>query len=255
MEKTLFIIICFIAVLFLSCSQNHTTKKNTSLGIAYSFGSPYDIGEYEVRDTSFALPRKILDDPSTFMKVLTDVQMIHRYWSDTYDYPEKLLFGDSILGKICEEVATSKGKPVFLIDNISDEENYSYHLEVKKGGDLSYTSYHLAEDGVRESIWKMSEFYRDLLDEWNKKEMFLIGETDEEKRVVTHNGRIICLGDVIGRNSGCITRLRCDDDSVYVDMVKLYLWTLEVIMDEAEELERQEQILLLKQARQSGQIE
>lgn len=78
---------------------------------------------------------------------------------------------------------------LFLIDNICDEENDFYYLEVKKEGDLSYTSYRLTEDGVNESTWKMSEFYRDLLDEWNKKEMFMIGETDEGKKIVTHTGR------------------------------------------------------------------
>lgn len=56
---------------------------------------------------------------------------------------------------------------------------------------------------------------------------------------------------MIGRDSGCITRLRCDGDSVYVDMVKLYLWTLEAILDEAEEKKLEEQRLLLKKARES----
>lgn len=250
-----------VAVLMQSCGQNKNAKHIAELNehcteIDVScLNDPYYIWANEVRDTSFAFPREFLDNPEAFMRALTEVQMINRVWTDTYNYTEKLLFGDSILGKICNEVADGKCKPVFLIDNISDEENCDYHLEVKKGGDLSYASYRLAEDGVMESTWKMSEFYSDLLDEWNKKEMFLIGETDEEKRVVTHTGRIICIGDVIGRNSGCITRLRCDSDSVYVDMVKLYLWTLEHIMDEAEEIKRKEQILLLKQARQSRKIE
>lgn len=251
MEKTLFIIICFIAVMFQSCSQNHTTKKNTSLGIAYSFGSPYDIGEYEVRDTSFALPRKILDDPSTFMKVLTDVQMIHRYWSDTYDYPEELLFGDSILGKICEEVAASKGKPVFLIDNISDDENSCYDLHVRKSRDSTYTAYRLMGHGVWVSTWKMSELFKDLLDRWDKREMFLIGEEDEqEKRIVTRTGRVINTSDVIGRESGCITRLICNSDSVYVDMIKLYLWPFCDIPDEEEVMRIKEERLLRRQGKQ-----
>lgn len=252
--------LCSVAVLMQSCGQNKNTKSiavnwhGTEIDGSY-YNDPYYIWTNEVRDTSFALPRKLLDKPEAFMRALTEVQMINRVWTDTYNYTEKLLFGDSILGKICKEVADGKCKPVFLIDNICDEENFIYYLEVKKGGDLSYASYRLAEDGVMESTWKMSEFYSELLDEWNKEEMFLIGETDEEKRVVTHTGRIICIGDVIGRNSGCITRMRCDGDSVYVDMVKLYLWTLKVIMDEAEEIKRKEQILLLKQARQQGEIE
>lgn len=262
MEKLLFILPCFIAVLMQSCGQNQNTKqiinvnnRGDEIEVEYSYFSPYYIWANEVRDTSFALPRKLLDNPAAFMKALTDVQMINRKWTDTYNYTEKLLFGDSILAKICKEVGDGKGKPVFLTDNICDEENCIYYLEVRKGGDRSYTSYRLTEDGVSDTTWEMSEFYRDLLDEWNKEEMFLIGETDEEKRVVTHTGRIICIGDVIGRDSGSITRLRSYGDSVYVDMVKLYLWTLEYIRDEAEEIWWKEQRMMFKQASQSGETE
>lgn len=56
----------------------------------------YEIGKDEVRDTSFTLPRKLLDDPMAFMEALTDVQMINRIWTDEYNYTEKLQFGDSI---------------------------------------------------------------------------------------------------------------------------------------------------------------
>ncbi len=239
------------------CAQDKEQNRNTSLNeyeaeaLKRSCFRSYEIGKNEVRDTSFVLPRKLLDNPVEFMWALTDVQMINRVWTDSYNYTEKLMFGDSILGKICKEVAASKKKPFFLIDEIQDEENFFYSLDVKKGGDLAYTSYRLAEDGVSESTWEMSEFYRDLLDEWNKEEMFLIGETDESKRIETHTGRIIYLSEVIGKESGCITRLRCDGDSVYVDMVKLYLWTLEDIMDEAEEKKREEQSKLLKKAREA----
>ena len=253
--------LCVIAILMQSCGQNKEASQDGDLnehgnGIeGVFFDDPYYIRANEVRDTSFTLPRKLLDDPMAFMKAMTDVQMINREWTDEYNYTEKLLFGDSILGKICKEVADGKGTPVYLTDDISDEENYSYHLDVRKEGDLSYTSYSLTEHGVRETSYKISEYYRGLLDEWNKKEMFLIGETDEEKRIVTSTGRTIYIGDVIGRNSGCITRLRCDKDSVYVDMVKLYLWTLEVIMDEAKEKWWKEQRLLFKQASQQGKTE
>ncbi len=116
------------------------------------------------------------------------------------------------------------------------------------------TYYGLREDGVRESTWKMTEFYRDLLDEWNKEDMFKIGWTDESKKIVTHTGRTIYLDEPTSKESGCITRLRCDGDWVYVDMVKLYLWTLEIIMDEAEEKKREEQWLLIKKAMESENI-
>ncbi len=258
MEKIKLLLLIGVAVLMHGCGPHKVqeckadaTESETSTEEGSCFRS-YEIGKDEVRDTSFTLPRKLLDDPMAFMKALTDVQMINREWTDTYNYPVKLQFGDSILGKICKEVAASDRKPFFLIEKMQDFGDYFFYiLDTKKGGVRTYTSYRLKENRVKEGDGKMTEFYRDLLDEWNKEEMFMFGETDEPKRVVTHTGRIIDAVEVTSTYSGCITRLRCDKDSVYVDMVKLYLWTLEVIMDEAEEIKRKEQSRLLKQARQS----
>ena len=258
MEKIRLLLLICVSVLMHGCGPHKVqeckadaTESETSTEEGSCFRS-YGIGKDEVRDTSFTLPRKLLDDPMAFMKALTDVQMINREWTDTYNYPVKLQFGDSILRKVCKEVAASDRKPFFLIEKMQNfGDYYFYTLDAKKGGVRTYTSYWLKENRVKEGDGKMTEFYRDLLDEWNKEEMFMFGETNEPKRVETHTGRIIDTGESTNKYSGCITRLRCDKDSVYVDMVKLYLWTLEVIMDEAEEIKRKEQSRLLKQARQS----
>lgn len=139
MEKLLVTMLCIIVAFMQSCIHNKRTKHDGDLnehgnGIEeVFFDDPYYIRANEVRDTSFTLPRKLLDDPLAFMKALTNVQMINREWTDKYDYTEKLLFGDSILGKICKEVADGKGTPVFLTDDICNEEFFSYDLDVRKG--------------------------------------------------------------------------------------------------------------------------
>lgn len=259
--KRMKLLIIFGVALLTQCGRPHNiqdckateTESETSTEEGSCFRS-YEIGKDEVRDTSFTLPRKLLDDPMAFMKALTDVQMINRKWTDTYNYPVKLLFGDSILRKICKEVAASDRKPFFLIEKMQDFGDYFFYiLDAKKGGVRTYTSYWLEESGVKEGDGKMTEFYRDLLDEWNKEEMFMFGETDEPKRVETHTGRIIDTGEVTSKYSGGITRLRCDKDSVYVDMVKLYLWTLGYILDEAEETERMNRYLMKKRKKQLEQ--
>ncbi len=187
-----FIILCFIAALMQRGAQAKQQKRKTALNayeteaVKRSFFIPYEIEKNEVRDTSFVLPRKLLDYPEDFFWALTEAQMINRVWTDSYNYTEKLLFGDSIFRKICKEVADSKRTPIFLIDEIHIGERYFYYLDVKKAGDRLCTYYGLREDGVRESTWKMTEFYRDLLDEWNKEDMFKIGWTDESKKIVTH---------------------------------------------------------------------
>lgn len=216
-----------------------------------SCSSPFDIGKDEVRDTSFTLPRGLLNNPEVFMKALTDVQTINRECNNGYNYTEKLMLGDSILGEICKDVADGNGKPLFLIDEMSICESQNYFLNVKKAGERVYTSYKPKKSGVEMAVGKISEFYSNLLDEWNKEDMFLIGETDEPKGIVTSTGRTIHLGKMSGKDSGCITRLRCDNDTVYVDMIKLYLSPFRLIMDEAEEKKLEEQRLLLKQARES----
>ena len=108
MKKMLFTMLCIIIASMQSCIHNKRTKHDGYLNVCdpeieeVFFDDPYLIRENEVRDTSFALPRKLLDDPMAFIKALTDIQMINREWTDKYNYTEKLMFGDSILGKICK---------------------------------------------------------------------------------------------------------------------------------------------------------
>ncbi len=263
MDKLSVIILCFIAALMQGCAQHQNADGDANMnglgnaaGEGHSYYSSYYIWKNEVRDTSFTLPRKILDDPAAFMKALTDVQMINLIWVDSCNYTEKLLFGDSILGKICREIDAGNGKPFFLIDNIYDEDDCNYYLNVKKGGDRSYTSYCFTGDRVCEVTWEMSEQYRKLLDDWNKKEMFAIAETDEERKKYVMSSGMVIYRECSSKDSGCITRLRCDKDSVYVDMVKLYLWALEAIPDEAREMEtlKRREERLRKKARESEKM-
>ncbi len=120
------------------CAQDKEQNRKTALNayeteaLKRSFFIPYEIGKNEVRDTSFVLPRKLLDYPEDFFWALTEAQMINRVWTDSYNYTEKLLFGDSIFRKICKEVADSKRTPIFLIDEIHIGERYFYYLDVKK---------------------------------------------------------------------------------------------------------------------------
>lgn len=230
MENIRLLIIFGLVALMYGCETNKaqeckaTVTESEASDEESLFFRSYVIGKEEVRDTSFALPRRLLDDPAAFMKTLTDVQVINRFWTDKHNYPEKLLFGDSILRKICKKIAISKGKPVYMLDYITDEDNSAYFLEVGAKGDRSYARYKIMNDCVKERMWEMSEPFWNLLYEWDKDAMFQIGETDEwEKTIVSHTGqqREVCI---TGRYSGCITRLICDTESVYVDMVKLYLW-------------------------------
>lgn len=230
MDNIRLLIVSGVAVLMQACgSQNVQESKATVSEAEVSteerpFFRSYEIGKDEVRDTSFSLPRGILDDPVTFIRALTDVQIINRFWTDRHNYPEKLLFGDSILSRICNKVVTSNGKPVYLLDNITNEDSSSYYLKVGKKGDRSYVVYGLLDGVVSEGEHEVTEPYWELIYEWDKREMFMIGETDEwEKTIVSHTGQQLDICTT-GRVSGCITRLRCDTDSVYVDMLKLYLW-------------------------------
>lgn len=230
MENMRLLPLLSLAIIMLSCGPHKVQESKVKLTESEKsnekklYSRPYGIGEYETRDTSFALPGRILYNPVAFMKALTEVQMMGRYWSDTYDYPEKLLYGDSILSIICKKVATANGNPVYLIDNITDEDNSSYYLKVGKKGDRSYVTYRLRNGVLVEGVYEMSEPYWNLIYEWDKREMSMIGETDEwEKTIVSHTGQQLDICTT-GRKSGCITRLRCDSDSVYVDMLKLYLW-------------------------------
>lgn len=203
-----------------------------------------------MRDTSFTLPRKLLDNPMAFMKALTDVQMINREWTDTYNYPEKLLFGDSILRVFCKIIARSNNVAVYLTEKITDIENSSYYLSLRKEGKRNYYYYDLKQKMVKYSTCKISEQYRELVDEWNTKKMFEIGGTDEQQKKYVMSSGMVIYSERTGKTSGCVTRLRCDNDSVYVDMIKLYLWALEEIPDEAEIMEmlkRKEERMLRKQ--------
>lgn len=265
MVKIGYILLCGLTLLMQGCGQHKEEVKKTEVNesvddvVESTRFRPYEIGKDEVRDTSFALPRRILDEPEAFMRTLTDIQMINRKWTDTYDYTEKLLFGDSILSKICREIARENKGTVYLTDEISDEENYSYCLVFRKRGDNSYTSYILSNGEVEESSsCKIPEQYRLLVDDWNKKKMFEIGETDEERKKYVMDSGMVLYSELIGKHSGCITRLRCDRDSVYVDMVKLYLWALEEIPDEAEVreiLKRKEERIRQKEERKKQKQE
>lgn len=230
MENLRLLLLLSLAIIMLSCGPHKVKESKSAVSeIEKSaegkpFFRSYEIGENEARDTSFALPRRILDDPVTFMTTLTDVQMVNRFWTERHNYPEKLLYGDSILSIICKKVATANGNPVYLIDNITDEDNSSYYLKVGKKGDRSYVTYRLRNGVLVEGVYEMSKPYWNLIYEWDKREMSMIGETDEwEKTIVSHTGQQLDICTT-GRKSGCITRLRCDSDSVYVDMLKLYLW-------------------------------
>lgn len=228
--KIEFLMLCGIVVLMQGCDPHKVQKRETAVNETEadagerSFFRSYEIGKDEVRDTSFTLPRNVLDDPMAFIRTLTDVQMKNRSWTDNHNYPEKLLFGDSVLCKICKKVAINKENPIYLLDNITDEDNMAYYLEVGARGDHSYATYKIMDRCVNERMREMSEPFWTLLYEWDKNAMFQIGGTDEwEKTIVSHTGQQVDICTT-GRKSGCITRLRCDNDSVYVDMIKLYLW-------------------------------
>ena len=256
MDNIRLLLLIGVAVLMHGCGPHKVqeckadvTESEKSTEECSCFRS-YEIGKDEVRDTSFTLPRKLLDDPMAFMKALTDVQMINREWTDTYNYTEKLLFGDSILREFCSIIASSNNVPVYLTDEISDEENFEYHLTLRKWEDKSFIFYNLKQELVEETTWVMSEKYRELLDNWDKKEMFTIGGTDEHMKKYMMSSGMVIYAERAGKISGSVTRLRCNNDSVYVDMLKLYLWALEEIPDEAEVMEmlkRKEERMLRKQ--------
>lgn len=217
MEKILLSIVCFIGVLF-GLIENHESECSP----------PYGIGDCEVRDTSFALPRNILEEPVEFFKTLTDVQMIGRKWTDTYNYPEKLLYGDSIISEICRRILSSnKQHPVFIVEKINFGECLYYQFSINNREDSLYTAYQYTKEKVMQSPDLVTDTLQSLMDNWNVRDMFRLGGEDKvpyieiemEEVGIVHYGRP--TGD---KPSGCVIRLVCDRDSLYVDMVKLYLW-------------------------------
>lgn len=183
----------------------------------YSYEFPYTVESNEVRDTSFALPRAFLNNPIAFMKILTDVQMAGRRWTDTYNYPEKLMYGDSILRDICRRVENSNGVPVYLVEEICCAEIVTYTLSMREKGEKSYNIYdyesiHHYDISKRQvsyehgNIWPISKSFRELVDEWDREQLLQIGVVDNDEDESWE---------------GCVTRLTLGIDSVYVDMIKL----------------------------------
>lgn len=231
MKKLLSAIACSIALSAALCGNHETTSQNMSESGTESESSyfhPYDIGSGEVRDTSFALSRTILEDPMAFMKAITDVQMIGRKWTETYNYPEKLLYGDSIISEICcRIVRANKKHPVFIVEEINIGEILYYHFSIQNNEDSSYITYSLIGETVKESPNHITDTLLSLMDKWNVGDMFLLGGEDKVPyiEIEIEEVGIVHYGRPTGNfQSGCVTRLACDNDSVYVDMVKLYLW-------------------------------
>lgn len=217
MEKIILTIVCIIGALS-GLFGNHESE----------YFPPDGIGNGEVRDTSFTLPRTILEDPMVFIRAITDVQMINRKWTDTYNYPEKLLYGDSILREICRKIIrSSKNNPVFIVEEIDIGERLYYNLTTKDNEESSSTTYQYTKEKVLQSPGQVTDTLQSLIDKWNVRDMFRLGGEDKvpyiefemEEVGIVHPGRP--TGD---KPFGCVTRLACDSDSVYVDMVKLYLW-------------------------------
>lgn len=154
--------------------------------------------------------------------------MIGRKWTDTYNYPEKLLYGDSIISEICRRVLRSnKRHPVFIVEEINIGECLYYQFSIKNSEDSSYTAYQYTREKVKQSSDQVTDTLQSLMDKWNVRDTFRLGGEDKEPYIeiemeevgIVHYGRP--MGD---KPSGCVTRLACDTDSVYVDIVKLYLW-------------------------------
>lgn len=243
MNNIQFIIyIIFLALLVHSCGSGRIKEKSSSIndkGLNQEADDacrqdPKTISETEVMDTSFVLPRSILDNPMAFMKAITDVQMIGCVWTDVCHYPEKLHYGDSILRNISSALANSGGVPVYLVEELCCAEIATYTVSIRKKGESSYTvyddksmyQYDVTDRRVHcehENIWPISRSFRELVEKWDKEKLLFIGATND---------------DEIESWDGCITRLTLDMDSIYVDMIKLSLLNF-TIMDSVDDWDNQ----------------
>lgn len=240
MENIKLLIVSCLVVLMQGCGPHRVQESDateleaeTSTGERLCFSS-YDTRKDEVRDTSFALPRRILDDPAAFMRILTGVQMINRTWTDTYNYPRKLLFRDSILRDISSILANSGEVPIYLVEEILFAEIADYTLSMRRKGENSYTvcdnestyKYDIVNGCVpykHENIWSISKTFRELVDSWDKEKLLTLGTTYYEE----------------GESwDCCVTRLTLGIDSVHVDMVKLSLLNF-TIMDNVDDWDNQ----------------
>ncbi len=175
--------------------------------------SPSLIGEKEIRDTSFSMPLNTLGSPLAFMRAITDIQMLNREDRDTFNYSEKLLFSDSILTNICQKIINSRNEPVYLLERMTcaGEELY-YDLSVKNSAQDSFTNYILIGDKMAVDRLAINGSLQKIIDEWDKDSMLSINEKPD----------YLVLDTSI--HYGCATRLKCDNDSVHIDMVKFYMW-------------------------------
>ncbi|MDE6654790.1 MAG: hypothetical protein K2K37_10430 [Muribaculaceae bacterium] len=217
MHRLLSIIICIFSLSILNIGKKkvaeQTLEKIFKTNTKISRSSSPCISKGEVRDTSFSLPLKALDDPVAFMSMITDIQMQNRERRDTFNYSDKLLFGDSILGNICKTVIDSKKDPVYLLERKSyGGEVLYYDLSVRDRKKSAFTTYNLIGDKMNVDQHSVHESLQKIIYNWDKDSLLNIKEKTD--RTVTD----------VPLHYGCATRLRCDCDSVYVDMVKFYMW-------------------------------
>ncbi len=217
MHNLIFIIICVFSLSILNMGKNKAAgqalKNLFKPDTEQTSSSSFFIGEKEVRDTSFSLPIRVLDDPVGFMRTITDIQMLNRGNRKPFNYFDKLLYGDGFLRHICKSILKSKKDPVYLLERMTcggEVLYYDLSLKDRKKGD--FTTYTLIDDKMSEGLRSIHESLQKIIIEWDIDSLLNINE--KPNRIVTD----------VSLHYGCAIRFRCDHDSVHIDMAKFYMW-------------------------------